>query len=145
MICGHDIVRHDRDMTCRKWSFLPKIDIVEVRCNSKHFTNDKVHLKIVTFLFSAWLNVFFPSIVLSRQIPTFYRSKQMFAKRCFLRTRCCIGDAWPLVRLRSQKFCTSTGITGVIFVIDDNNTGARIKLTFRNGTHIAVNMINLST
>ena len=53
MICGHDIVRHDRDMTYRKGSFLPKIDFVEVRCTSKHFTNDKVHLKIVTFLFSA--------------------------------------------------------------------------------------------
>ena len=64
-----------------------------------------------------------------------------------LRKSCgsCIGDPRPLVRLRSQKFCTSTGIIGVIFVIDDNNTGARIELTFRNGTHIAVNLNNCST
>ena len=64
-----------------------------------------------------------------------------------LRKSCgsCIGDPRPLARLRSHKFCTSTGITGVIFVIDYNNTGARIELTFWNGTHIAVTMNNSST
>ena len=72
----------------QQMTFLPKIDFVKVRCTSKHFTNDKVHLKTVTFLFNAWLNVFLPSIVMSPQIPTFYRSKQVFAKRYFLRIRC---------------------------------------------------------
>ena len=62
-----------------------------------------------------------------------------------LRKSCgsCVGDPRPLVRLRSQKVIPQLALLWCSS--NDNNTGGRIELTFRNGTHIAVNLNNCST